>query len=543
MRNSHKNSGWILATAGMLALGAQGNGQTSPYYYRGSAAQGMPASPYPAGKLVAAPAPGRAALLKPAGAVKPAPTSAARPGEAGAMSPAPTPADSQARLAEMRVRIAWIADPLTCPCSLQARANGSMMEVKGEVPSKAAHERAVSLACAHGGLPIVDDVQLRKGSAFPTRSVSIDQLLQGSLDALSKDLARVIHNFNVQAHPNGQVTISGTIPSQEEKLAVSQRLRQVIGCTRVDNQLEVWKFPHEGHAQFLVSADGRHVLPADSVQGQAHPGTSNPVNADSFLVKAPPAQGIQKVESRTVIPTAALAQPATDLRAGAERTSSCSCAASAQEPSFTISAEPSRTSRLADQFQSWKAKRRLSHMQAASAARGELAPVTVVVAEQPKQMSSSPPANPTATVAGAKQAGQLAAPALFPASTTVAAPNAIRSTPYNPAVHQSLYHEKKAAPAHGTVGAGVIVLANTEETYRMAPQIASDHLKGWLKQRVEKECVPEGKDVEVELRSNSSVSVSMKVQDPLTAQRFAQKIFRMPELEPYHVLLNIQVVP
>jgi hypothetical protein len=47
--------------------------------------------------------------------------------------------------------------------------------------------------------------------------------------------------MTVQARPDGQVTVRGAVGSLEEKLFVSQRLRQVSGCTSVVNCLTVSK--------------------------------------------------------------------------------------------------------------------------------------------------------------------------------------------------------------------------------------------------------------------------------------------------------------
>src|SRR5438309_2357151 len=45
--------------------------------------------------------------------------------------------DSYSRLIEMRIALAWLADPVTFPCRLTARVDGAAVEVRGFVPSEA----------------------------------------------------------------------------------------------------------------------------------------------------------------------------------------------------------------------------------------------------------------------------------------------------------------------------------------------------------------------------------------------------------------------
>jgi len=62
-------------------------------------------------------------------------------------------------------------------------------------------------------------------------------------------------------HSGGLVTVSGTVPSYEHKLAVSQCVRGAAGCTAVDIQLNVRCFHYEGSNYTLLSADGRYLMP------------------------------------------------------------------------------------------------------------------------------------------------------------------------------------------------------------------------------------------------------------------------------------------
>src|SRR5262245_10834839 len=50
------------------------------------------------------------------------------------------------RRTEIQVELAWLSDPLTFACMLQARADGPNLEVRGFVPSQAVREHALKLA-------------------------------------------------------------------------------------------------------------------------------------------------------------------------------------------------------------------------------------------------------------------------------------------------------------------------------------------------------------------------------------------------------------
>src|SRR5207244_982631 len=86
-------------------------------------------------------------------------------------------------------------------------------------------------------------------------------------EALDEGPGKVIFGLHVDADANGVVTVSGTIPSVEEKVAISQRLRRVRGCNAVRNQLVIWHINDVGRSYVLVTAGGSHLVPADATEG------------------------------------------------------------------------------------------------------------------------------------------------------------------------------------------------------------------------------------------------------------------------------------
>src|SRR5438552_388836 len=71
-------------------------------------------------------------------------------------------AEDYNRLREILVELAWLADPSTFPCLLEAHMASTSLQVKGRVPNRAVHERALQIARLHCPMTVADG--LREGS-------------------------------------------------------------------------------------------------------------------------------------------------------------------------------------------------------------------------------------------------------------------------------------------------------------------------------------------------------------------------------------------
>ena len=77
-------------------------------------------------------------------------------------------------------------------------------------------------------------------TAAPTMTDADRALAQRVEDALRQDSTLVASAPNVQVYVNnGEVTLRGSVNSQEEKTNFAAKAQQVAGVTRVNNQLEV----------------------------------------------------------------------------------------------------------------------------------------------------------------------------------------------------------------------------------------------------------------------------------------------------------------
>lgn len=143
------------------------------------------------------------------------------------------------RLMEIFIELAWLADPVTFPYFLEARASGASLEVRGFVPNKAVREKALNIARVHCPLKVVDAMKEHGSLAVPPASRSPEQLKNAVQTALREAFPKHYQNLQVQCFPGGMVQVSGTVMSYDQKLAVSQSLRRLHGCTSINNVTQV----------------------------------------------------------------------------------------------------------------------------------------------------------------------------------------------------------------------------------------------------------------------------------------------------------------
>ncbi|MSU77441.1 MAG: BON domain-containing protein [Gemmataceae bacterium] len=145
-----------------------------------------------------------------------------------------TPTDPK-RFAQGQVEIAWLADPVTFPYYLEARINGSQLDVRGYVPNKVVREHALRIAQVHSALPINDVMQEHPSLLVRSVQMSPQQLQKSANTSLKVALPKQYHQLKVECGADGKVFVSGSVASDEEKVAVSHALRRLHGCTSVQN--------------------------------------------------------------------------------------------------------------------------------------------------------------------------------------------------------------------------------------------------------------------------------------------------------------------
>src|SRR5262249_22586295 len=140
---------------------------------------------------------------------------------------------------EIAIELAWLGDPVTFPCQLAAHLSDAGAEVRGYVPNKAARDRALQLARLNCPLPVVDQLHIHASVAENQPRCRPELLQHAIAAALRASFGNQLGAMQVTCNDKGEVTVTGSIGSQEDKLGVSLQLRRVAGCTCVNNQLRV----------------------------------------------------------------------------------------------------------------------------------------------------------------------------------------------------------------------------------------------------------------------------------------------------------------
>jgi BON domain len=211
--------------------------------------------------------------------------------------------ESDTRLIEILVELAWLGDTVTFPFYLEARVEGPNLQLRGNVPSKAVHDHAVKMAQMNSPLPVAD--VLKENSLLkvhPTR-MTPDQLEKVVRASLRESLPRQAKNLQTRCTADGQVAVKGIVESFEQKLTVSQVLRRLHGCTVVINLTTVTYDPQGDLARMFTQPKVNPVVVPPTVVAQG-PGTSTTdvVKSSPLVLPGPPADIIVKADPTSVPP-------------------------------------------------------------------------------------------------------------------------------------------------------------------------------------------------------------------------------------------------
>lgn len=143
------------------------------------------------------------------------------------------------RFVEILVELAWLADPVTCPYFLEARVEGPAVHVRGFVPNISVRDHALKLARLQCPMTVLDDTKVRQGIGVQLVRIPAGQLEKACLACLNVFFPVNNGHFQIQADSAGRIKVTGQVHSLEEKLAVSQELRRLHGCTAVLNRVHV----------------------------------------------------------------------------------------------------------------------------------------------------------------------------------------------------------------------------------------------------------------------------------------------------------------
>ncbi len=157
----------------------------------------------------------------------------------GPKTPDKTPAKSNQpdprRATEVNVEVAWLADPVTFPYYLEAHVNGTQLEVRGYVPSRAVREQALRIAQVYSSAPVVDSMKEHPSLLVKPGQLSAQQLQSSAQSSLRVALPKQAPQLKIECGGDGKVFVLGPVTTVEEKVIVSHSLRRLHGCTSVQN--------------------------------------------------------------------------------------------------------------------------------------------------------------------------------------------------------------------------------------------------------------------------------------------------------------------
>jgi hypothetical protein len=459
-----------------------------------------------------------------------------------------TTQEAIARVAEIKAELAWLADPATCPCPLKAHAFGLTLEVRGSVPNEAVRAQAIALAKEQTTLAVMDALQVQPDLAMPKPiNEPAENLALSAASAFNDSVPSYCFGVNIGALSNGTITVEGMIPSYEEKLRVSQRLRQLRGCTCVVNHLTVTALQRDGQPSAQVTTDGRLWVPAEPSATQLNP--SKPALP---LAQSPrtPFQAGPPVAVQRERPNGVVAWFKDKLGLGMRVSEPEESTASASGMSRSRWAATQPAPLPIPQASQWSSA----------------TPVATAVPNVPLSPYAGFPKDlvmplatdtPTATGSLPAVASVYAPIKTLPTPTVTSSAPVVRDVPApmprtvaettkpaQPVVqvvdwkaNEPVLPPAMSLPSPAAPKSAVAAIEHTEPALPAPAKAAVAQVK----QRVLAACGKSARDVEVIARSNVNLLIRLKVPDVAMGEQLGPQILALPDLEPYQVDLEIQI--
>jgi len=464
--------------------------------------------------------------------------------EAVAVTPSPVNVTAAldsglARLIEIRVELAWLADPQTFPYELAARATGATLEVGGQAPNGAVRDHALQIAREQSGLPVVDRLLIQPGAGNPSIRMGDANLCHAAGEALSRMLAGHNEPFQVSADPSGQVTLLGTVPSCEEKLRISRRMSQLPGCTSVLNSMVVARAIHEGQIYTPVSADGTSLVAGDPLDLLPPPAALAPTQGQQVVVQNPSQQMTSEAMSfpTTTGGTVSRLRP---LPPQQMQTVQAAVPANFAAPNAPAMAQPATypmvaAARPVSPYQGCVSSAPYQYaVQASAAGNSYGAQQVVFVQTNPLQTGMTNAPMVAQQPARANPYAATATPILLVAATQTDNRFSDNRMPAAGA-------RAAGTPAKNAGGAPARQ-PQTREAERPAEQVRPlTPNQVHIKRLIEVTCGDAAQDVDMKAMGENRLSIALRVRSAGEGQRLGERILMMPELEPYKVDLAMEV--
>jgi hypothetical protein len=483
-------------------------------------------------------------------------------GDEGADAMAP----NRARLAEIHVELALMADIATFPYEFVAQADGAALRLSGYVPNDTVRRRALQIAAAHSPLPVTDALELHVRSDSPYWNwpagylprIVLNQLQRAAEAVLAEAFPDETAYFSVQAAPHGEVTVRGTIGSYEKKLAVSNVLRAVHGCSAVYNELDVRSVVLHGRRFTVLTAEGKRYVPAEYIGPGPMPVTvARPVPDPA---PAPYANGVSPARAQEPAALAGGLRVSADYSSPYMPTQTVSGGVVIQQTSYQ------QAGFKGPQTIEWVQARPEPSAENKTQADQKPAPQPKVRAEHKPQPKSKPaavcaePRKIAPGIAPAPSAKQVLHPADLPKATP---PPVLAAQACTPAAHWADVECKaktmaaapppacpRPEPTHPAPAPSAPVPCAVKQCAAVAagpakpraqtpgtPAVAPESVQ----RAVREACAAIGADARIVMRSANSILVRLTVHSEEEGMWVSQQVFQHPDMQAYRVDLDIKV--
>jgi hypothetical protein len=455
------------------------------------------------------------------------------------IEPKASAALSPARLAEINVELAWLADTETFRCQLAARKVGDKLEVGGFVPHAGLKARALEIATKHSTLPVADKLVVLPNSELKIASSTQDALCESAASLLGKIMSKFGAEFEFGTDGHGQITISGNVPSPEDKLTISRRLSQLSGCTAVLNNMNVvadMPLPKPALASKpIVQPDGslvveQHVSPpvVTSINGKALPDVKVPgIPTQTVSAKATPNRGIGGLAGRFMNRKNDNSNSSVGTLIAQQAVQSPNAPTIVNQTVVATSAMPPQAAAAVQQVAyEAPAKHPTNMVQAAAYQTNVVKPASYQV---PVQKTT----NPVKPVSHQAPVQQTAARPQTPAKPV---------SPYGGKALANASNRPQPSSAYRSASAQVAQAPAVQVPAQPAPGTMSAAEQLNVMKKISSVCGNAASDVQVKCLGNGDCVIMLRVASKQQGQELGPKILNLPELNDYKVKLQMQVL-
>jgi hypothetical protein len=471
------------------------------------------------------------------------------PGPGGALATSPKEEQRSSRLTEIRVELAWLADPLVCPYYPCVRVVGGTLEVGGLVPDASVRVRALQVARQNAPLPVVDRLKVYAGLLVPRVHVPAAKLQAAALVTVQAEFPAIGPDLKVTCSPAGLLTVSGIIDSAEHKLQVSQRLRRLPGCAAVVNLLQTdvaEPTRSQPLAALPVPVPGP-AAPLPPVREMKSEATPTPTSAELAVeTQAPPAAA--PLGPAVPLPAMPLPTPQASLKHNPAPAPPPVILGPSLQPNLDVPEAPAMKLN-----ESWRPAPPPPPSPGAARQVAKSAPPLLLPAPEPsdtanalpqaaaqQSVSARPalPLPPPEPVAAPDQpaAPAPAEPAPMPPSPPPAPAPAVSAPPVSAPSEPATVAKASAAPY---VTEGAVILSPPEPEPSAHQQLTPAQMQAQLRQRIKEAC-PDAREVTVTFTSGLGLLVRVQLEKSADRDEVAARVRSLPELASF--LTDVEVV-